>query len=214
MRMFKRIKDDLHAVFERDPAATSRLEVFLTYSGFHALLAYRLAHRLSNLNIPLIPRLISQLARWLTGIEIHPKAKIGRGFFIDHGMGVVIGETAIIGDFVTLFQGVTLGGTGKERGKRHPTLGNHVVVGAGAKVLGNITIGDFVKIGANSVVLRSVPSNSTVIGIPGRIIKTIGDRVPEATMDHANIPDPIAERFEAMQQELIQLRKKIEESEK
>jgi serine O-acetyltransferase len=211
MRMFKRIKDDLHAVFERDPAATSRLEVFLTYSGFHALLAYRLAHRLSNLNIPLIPRLISQLARWLTGIEIHPKAKIGRGFFIDHGMGVVIGETAIIGDFVTLFQGVTLGGTGKERGKRHPTLGNHVVVGAGAKVLGNITIGDFVKIGANSVVLRSVPSNSTVIGIPGRIIKTIGDRVPEATMDHANIPDPIAERFEAMQQELIQLRKKIEE---
>ncbi len=212
--MFKRIKDDLHAVFERDPAATSRLEVFLTYSGFHALLAYRLAHRLSNLNIPLIPRLISQLARWLTGIEIHPKAKIGRGFFIDHGMGVVIGETAIIGDFVTLFQGVTLGGTGKERGKRHPTLGNHVVVGAGAKVLGNITIGDFVKIGANSVVLRSVPSNSTVIGIPGRIIKTIGDRVPEATMDHANIPDPIAERFEAMQQELIQLRKKIEESEK
>jgi serine O-acetyltransferase len=214
MRMFKRITDDLHAVFERDPAATSRLEVFLTYSGFHALLAYRLAHRLSNLNIPLIPRLISQLARWLTGIEIHPKAKIGRGFFIDHGMGVVIGETAIIGDFVTLFQGVTLGGTGKERGKRHPTLGNHVVVGAGAKVLGNITIGDFVKIGANSVVLRSVPSNSTVIGIPGRIIKTIGDRVPEATMDHANIPDPIAERFEAMQQELIQLRKKIEESEK
>lgn len=212
--MFKRIKDDLHAVFERDPAATSRLEVFLTYSGFHALLAYRFAHRLSNLNIPLIPRLISQLARWLTGIEIHPKAKIGRGFFIDHGMGVVIGETAIIGDFVTLFQGVTLGGTGKERGKRHPTLGNHVVVGAGAKVLGNITIGDFVKIGANSVVLRSVPSNSTVIGIPGRIIKTIGDRVPEATMDHANIPDPIAERFEAMQQELIQLRKKIEESEK
>jgi serine O-acetyltransferase len=214
MRMFKRITDDLHAVFERDPAATSRLEVFLTYSGFHALLAYRLAHRLSNLNIPLIPRLISQLARWLTGIEIHPKAKIGRGFFIDHGMGVVIGETAIIGDFVTLFPGVTLGGTGKERGKRHPTLGNHVVVGAGAKVLGNITIGDFVKIGANSVVLRSVPSNSTVIGIPGRIIKTIGDRVPEATMDHANIPDPIAERFEAMQQELIQLRKKIEESEK
>lgn len=214
MRLFRRFTDDLHAVFERDPAATSRLEVLLTYSGFHALLAYRLAHRLANLNIPIIPRLISQLARWLTGIEIHPKAKIGRGFFIDHGMGVVIGETAVIGDFVTLFQGVTLGGTGKERGKRHPTLGNHVVVGAGAKVLGNISIGDFVKIGANSVVLRSVPSNSTVIGIPGRVIKTIGDRVPEATMDHANIPDPIAERFEAMEQELIQLRKKIEQSEK
>jgi len=212
MPMFQRITDDLHAVFERDPAATSRLEVFLTYSGFHALLAYRLAHTLSKWGIPIIPRMISQLARWLTGIEIHPRAKIGRGFFIDHGMGVVVGETAMIGDFVTLFQGVTLGGTGKERGKRHPTLGNHVVVGAGAKVLGNITIGDFVKIGANSVVLRSVPSNSTVIGVPGRIIKTISDRLPEATMDHTNIPDPIAERFEAMEQELILLRKKIGES--
>ncbi|MDH3504725.1 MAG: serine O-acetyltransferase [Nitrospirota bacterium] len=214
MRLVKRITEDLHAVFERDPAATSRWEVLLAYSGFHALLAHRLAHWLWRTNLPIIPRLISQLARWVTGIEIHPGAQIGRGFFIDHGMGVVIGETAIIGDFVTLFQGVTLGGTGKERGKRHPTLGNHVVVGAGAKVLGNITIGDFVKIGANSVVLRSVPSNSTVIGIPGRIIKTIGDRVPEATMDHANIPDPIAERFEAMEQELIALRKQVEQSEK
>jgi serine O-acetyltransferase len=214
MRLFKRITEDLHAVFERDPAATSRWEVLLSHSGFHALLAHRLAHGLWRKNIPIIPRLISQLARWITGIEIHPGAQIGRGFFIDHGMGVVIGETAIIGDFVTLFQGVTLGGTGKERGKRHPTLGSHVVVGAGAKVLGDITIGDFVKIGANSVVLRSVPSNSTVIGIPGRIIKTIGDRLPEATMDHANIPDPIAERFEAMEQELIALRKQVEQSEK
>jgi serine O-acetyltransferase len=209
MRLVKRITEDLHAVFERDPAATSRWEVLLAYSGFHALLAHRLAHWLWGKNVPVIPRLISQLARWLTGIEVHPAAQIGRGFFIDHGMGVVIGETAVIGDFVTLFQGVTLGGTGKERGKRHPTLGNHVVVGAGAKVLGTITIGDFVKIGANSVVLRSVPSNSTVIGIPGRIIKTIGDRVPEATMDHANISDPIAERFEAMEQELIALRKQV-----
>ncbi len=212
MRLLKRVNEDLHAVFERDPAATSRWEVLLAYSGFHALLAYRLSHWLWKKNVPIIPRLISQLARWVTGIEIHPGAQIGRGFFIDHGMGVVIGETAIIGDFVTLFQGVTLGGTGKERGKRHPTLGNHVVVGAGAKVLGNITIGDFVKIGANSVVLRSVPSNSTVIGIPGRIIKTISDRLPEATMDHTNVPDPIAERFEAMEQELIVLRKKIDES--
>jgi serine O-acetyltransferase len=214
MRLLKRITEDLHAVFERDPAATSRWEVLLSYSGFHALLAHRLAHGLWRKNIPIIPRLISQLARWLTGIEIHPGAQIGRGFFIDHGMGVVIGETAVIGDFVTLFQGVTLGGTGKERGKRHPTLGNHVVIGAGAKVLGDITIGDFVKVGANSVVLRSVPSNSTVIGIPGRVIKTIGDRLPEATMDHANIPDPIAERFEAMEQELIALRKQVEQSEK
>jgi serine O-acetyltransferase len=214
MRLVKRIAEDLHAVFERDPAATSRWEVLLAYSGFHALLTHRLAHWLWKKNIPIIPRLISQLARWVTGIEIHPGAQIGRGFFIDHGMGVVIGETAIIGDFVTLFQGVTLGGTGKDRGKRHPTLGNHVVVGAGAKVLGNITIGDFVKIGANSVVLRSVPSNSTVIGIPGRIIKTIGDEVPEATMDHANIPDPIAERFEAMEQELIALKKQVKQTEK
>ncbi len=214
MRWIKRIAEDLHAVFERDPAATSRWEVLLAYSGFHALLAYRVSHWLWRNNIPIIPRLISQFARWLTGIEIHPGAQIGRGFFIDHGMGVVIGETAVIGDFVTLFQGVTLGGTGKERGKRHPTLGNHVVVGAGAKVLGNITIGDFVKIGANSVVLRSVPSNSTVIGIPGRIIKTVGDRLPEATMDHTNISDPVAERFEAMEQELIALRKQVEQSEK
>jgi serine O-acetyltransferase len=214
MRLVKRIAEDLHAVFERDPAATSRWEVLLAYSGFHALLAHRLAHWLWKKRIPIIPRLISQFARWITGIEIHPGAQIGRGFFIDHGMGVVIGETAIIGEFVTLFQGVTLGGTGKDRGKRHPTLGNHVVVGAGAKVLGNITIGDFVKIGANSVVLRSVPSNSTVIGIPGRIIKTVGDRMPEATMDHTNISDPIAERFEAMEQELIALRKQVEQSEK
>jgi len=150
------------------------------------------------------------LARWLTGVEIHPGAKIGHGFFIDHGMGVVVGETAEIGDFVTLFQGVTLGGTGKERGKRHPTLGSHVVVGTGAKILGNIKIGDFVKIGANSVVLRSVPSNSTVIGVPGKIIKTVGMSVPEETMDHTNIPDPIAERFEAMEREIIELRKRVE----
>lgn len=207
------IAQDLQAVFERDPAATSRLEVFLTYSGFHALLAYRISHWLLNRHIPFFPRLISQLARWLTGVEIHPGATIGAGFFIDHGMGVVIGETAEIGNDVTLFQGVTLGGTGKERGKRHPTLGNHVVVGAGAKVLGGIRIGDNVKVGANAVVLRSVPANSTVVGNPGRIVKYDGERLPEATMDHTNIPDPIAERFEAMEQELIALRKKVEKAE-
>lgn len=146
----------------------------------------------------------------MTGIEIHPGAQIGTGFFIDHGMGVVIGETAEIGDHVTLFQGVTLGGTGKERGKRHPTLGNHVVVGAGAKILGGIKIGDNVKVGANSVVLKSVPANCTVIGVPGRMIRMEGERLPDATMDHINIPDPIAERFEAMERELIELRKKLE----
>ncbi len=208
--VLKAIQQDLRAVFDRDPAATSWPEVVLTYAGFHALLAYRISHWLKSYNVPFIPRAISQLARWLTGIEIHPSARIGTGFFIDHGMGVVIGETAEIGDFVTLFQGVTLGGTGKERGKRHPTLGNHVVVGAGAKILGGIKIGDNVKIGANSVVLKNVPSNSTVIGVPARIIKAQGERLPDATMDHINIPDPIMDRFTALEQELIELRKKLE----
>lgn len=208
--MFTAIQQDLRAVFDRDPAARTTLEVFLTYAGFQALLAHRFAHRLWKMRLRLLGRLVSQVARWVTGVEIHPGASIGHGFFIDHGMGVVIGETTEIGDYVTLFQGVTLGGTGKEKGKRHPTLGNHVVVGSGAKVLGNIRIGDSVKIGANSVVLRSVPSNSTVTGIPGRIVKSIGERVPEEAMDHANIPDPIAERFDLMERELIDLRKKLE----
>ena len=208
--MFKTIRDDLAVVFERDPAATNRLEVILTYAGFHALIAYRLAHWLHVWGVPSLPRLVSQVARLFTGVEIHPAAKIGRGFFIDHGTGVVIGETAEIGDYVTLFQGVTLGGTGKERGKRHPTLGNHVVVGAGAKILGGIKIGDNVKIGANSVVLKSVPANSTVIGVPARVIKMEGERMPEATMDHINLPDPIADRFEALEREIIELRKKLE----
>ncbi len=209
--MLSQIRQDLQAVFDRDPAATSTLEVVLTYAGFHALLAYRVAHWLKGHEIPILPRIISQLARWVTGVEIHPSAKIGTGFFIDHGMGVVVGETAEIGDYVTLFQGVTLGGTGKERGKRHPTLGNHVVVGAGAKILGGITIGDNVKIGANSVVLKNVPPNSTVIGVPARIIKTQGERLPDATMDQVNLPDPISDRFLALEQELIELRKKIED---
>jgi len=208
--MFMKIKGDLAAAQERDPAATNKLEVILTYAGFHALLAYRIAHRFHKWGLPILPRAISQVARWLTGIEIHPAAKIGKGFFIDHGMGVVIGETTEIGDYVTLFQGVTLGGTGKERGKRHPTLGNHVVVGAGAKILGGIKIGDNVKIGANSVVLKSVPANCTVIGVPGRIIKTEGERQPEATMDHTNIADPVLERFEALEREIIELRKKLD----
>jgi serine O-acetyltransferase len=205
-----KIKQDLQAVFDRDPAATSKLEVILTYAGFHALLAYRIAHWLKAYDVPILPRVISQLARWVTGVEIHPSAKIGTGFFIDHGMGVVIGETAEIGDYVTLFQGVTLGGTGKERGKRHPTLGNHVVVGAGAKILGGIKIGDNVKIGANSVVLKNVPANSTVIGVPARVIKSQGERLPDATMDQVDLPDPISERLIALEQELIELRKRLE----
>ncbi len=211
--MLNMIQQDLRAVFDRDPAARTTLEVILTCAGFQALLAHRVAHRLWKMRIRLVARVIAQAARWVTGVEIHPGASIGRGFFIDHGMGVVIGETSEIGDSVTLFQGVTLGGTGKERGKRHPTLGNHVVVGSGAKVLGNIRIGDFVKIGANSVVLRSVPSNATVIGIPGRVIKTVGVRVPEEAMDHANVPDPIMERLEAMERTIIDLQKKLADAE-
>jgi serine O-acetyltransferase len=211
--MLAKIRQDLQAVFDRDPAAVSTLEVILTYAGFHALLVYRISHWLTSHDVPFVPRALSQLARWVTGIEIHPSAKIGIGFFIDHGMGVVIGETAEIGDYVTLFQGVTLGGTGKERGKRHPTLGNHVVVGAGAKILGGITIGDNVKIGANSVVLKNVAANSTVIGVPGRVIKSQGERLPDATMDQVDLPDPISDRFLALEQELIELRKKLENQE-
>ncbi|MDF0668395.1 MAG: serine O-acetyltransferase [Nitrospira sp.] len=209
--MLAKIKQDLQAVFDRDPAATSKLEVILTYAGFHALLAYRISHWLKSYDVPILPRVISQLARWVTGVEIHPSAKIGTGFFIDHGMGVVIGETAEIGDYVTLFQDVTLGGTGKERGKRHPTLGNHVVVGAGAKILGGIKIGDNVKIGANSVVLKNVPANSTVIGVPARVIKSQGERLPDATMDQVDLPDPISDRLIALEQELIELRKKVDD---
>ena len=208
--VLKAIKEDLRAVFDRDPAATSWFEVVLTYAGFHAVVAYRVSHWLKTHRVPFLPRFISQAARILTGIEIHPSATIGSGFFIDHGMGVVIGETAEIGNYVTLFQGVTLGGTGKERGKRHPTLGSHVVVGAGAKILGGITVGDNVKIGANSVVLKNVSANSTVIGVPARVIKTQGDRLPDATMDHINLPDPISDRLMALEQELIELRKKLE----
>ncbi len=208
---FLKIKKDFHAALSMDPAATSKLEVALTYAGFHALLFYRFAHGLSKKRVPFIPRALSQLARFLTGIEIHPGATIGSGLFIDHGMGVVIGETSEIGDNVTLFQGVTLGGTGKLRGKRHPTLGSHVVVGAGAKVLGPIKIGDYVKIGANSVVLQDVPDHSTVVGIPGKIVRIKDERVPdEALLDHIHIPDPIADRFIDLQVQIDNLKKELE----
>ena len=198
-----------------DPAATSKLEVALTYSGFHALLFYRLAHGMWKRRIPFVPRALAQVARFLTGIEIHPGATIGSGLFIDHGMGVVIGETTEIGDNVTLFQGVTLGGTGKQRGKRHPTIGRHVVVGAGAKVLGPIEIGDYVKIGANSVVLQDVPDHSTVVGIPGRIVRIKDERVPdEALLDHIHIPDPIADKFIELQVQIDTLKKELEDQRK
>ncbi len=207
---FRKIKLDFNAALSMDPAATSRVEVVLTYAGFHALLFYRLAHWLREKRIPFLPRALSQVARFITGIEIHPGAAIGSSLFIDHGMGVVIGETTEIGDHVTLFQGVTLGGTGKQRGKRHPTIGSHVVVGAGAKVLGPIRIGDYVKIGANAVVLQDVPDHSTVVGIPGKIVRIKDERVAEeALMDHIDIPDPIADRFIEMQLQLDDLKKEM-----
>jgi serine O-acetyltransferase len=208
---YRKIRKDFHAALSMDPAATSKLEVILTYAGFHALLFYRFAHWLWKKRLPFIPRALSQLARFITGIEIHPGATIGSGMFIDHGMGVVIGETSETGDNVTLFQGVTLGGTGKQRGKRHPTLGSHVVVGAGAKVLGPIKIGDYVKIGANSVVLQDVPDHSTVVGIPGKIVRIKDERVPdEALLDHIHIPDPIADRFIDLQVQIDVLKKEVE----
>jgi serine O-acetyltransferase len=186
--------DEIKTVKDRDPAAKSALEVLLLYPGLHALVFYRISHQLWQWKIPIVPRWLSQSARFFTGIEIHPGAWIGKSFFIDHGMGVVIGETAIVGDGVLLYQGVTLGGTGKETGKRHPTLGNNVVVGAGAKILGNITIGDNSYIGANAVVIKNVPPNSTVVGIPGRITKQEGRKIDMA-LDHMHVSDPVMENI-------------------
>lgn len=212
--MFENIRSDLRAVFDRDPAATKTSRVVLTYAGFHAIALHRLSHWFLRKGVPFFPWFISCLSRFLTGVEIHPAAKIGKGFFIDHGMGVVIGETTEIGENVTLFQGVTLGGTGKLRGKRHPTIGHHVMIGAGAKVFGPITVGDHVKIGANAVVLESVPPNSTVVGIPGKVVKLEGRRVQEeAMLDHRRMPDPIAERMEDLERQLEQLRQQMMENE-
>jgi len=207
-------REEVKATFERDPAATSLFEVMLTYSGLQALIAYRIANKFYRMKVPIFPRVISQLARWFTGIEIHPGATIGHGLFIDHGMGVVIGETAIIGNSVTLYQGVTLGGTGKERGKRHPTLGSDIVVGAGAKVLGNITIGDNVQIGANAVVVKDVPPNSTVVGVPGRIVRIEGKKIVGASLDHTSLPDPIAQALDRLQEEINTIEHEIKDRRK
>ncbi|MBM3253499.1 MAG: serine O-acetyltransferase [Candidatus Omnitrophica bacterium] len=194
--------NEINAALERDPAATCALEIILTYSGLHAIIFHRMANTLYRWRIPILPRMISQFARHLTGIEIHPGAKIGKGLFIDHGMGVVIGQTSEIGDNVTIFQGVTLGGTGKEKGKRHPTLGNNVVLGTGAKVLGNIRVGNNVNIGANAVVIKDVPDNSTVVGVPGRIAKKEGRKITEISLDHTNLPDPLSQALERIQKEI------------
>jgi|GEM_PF-26658 len=208
--MFDKIRADFRAVFEMDPAATNKLEVIFTYSGFHAILMYRFSNWFYRMGMPFFARCVSQFARFLTGIEIHPAAKIAGSFFIDHGMGVVIGETTEIGEHVLLFQGVTLGGTGKERGKRHPTIGNHVVVGTGAKVLGGITIGDHVKIGANAVVLTSVPPHSTVVGVPGRVVRQHGEKTAEAMMlDHVHMPDPLNETLTRMQRQIAALEQRL-----
>ncbi|AFY33645.1 serine O-acetyltransferase [Calothrix sp. PCC 7507] len=206
--MLSTLRADFRIIFERDPAARNWLEVLFCYPGWQALLFHRLAHWLYSIGLPFIPRLISHMARFLTGIEIHPGAAIGQGVFIDHGMGVVIGETAIVGDYALIYQGVTLGGTGKESGKRHPTLGENVVVGAGAKVLGNIQIGNNVRIGAGSVVLRDVPSSCTVVGVPGRIIYRSGVRV--APLEHNNLPDSEAEVIRALVDRIESLEQQIQ----
>ena len=209
--MLSSLVADFRIIFDRDPAARNWLEVLFCYPGLQALLLHRFAHWLFLMRIPLIPRFISHISRFITGIEIHPGAQIGQGVFIDHGMGVVIGETAIVGDSSLIYQGVTLGGTGKETGKRHPTLGENVVVGAGAKVLGNLQIGDNVRIGAGSVVLRNVPSDCTVVGIPGRVVHRSGVKINP--LAHGNLPDSEAtviraliDRIESLEQEVQQLR--------
>lgn len=205
------IPEDIASVFDRDPAAKSVLEILLCYSGLHALWFYRLNHWLWNHGMRLLSRWLSQVARLLTGIEIHPAAQIGRRLFIDHGMGVVIGETSVIGDDVTLYQGVTLGGTGKEKSKRHPTIGNGVVIGAGARVLGNIRVGDNSRVGAGSVVLRDVPDNATIVGVPGHIVLRSGQRV--VITDPEQIHDPLSEALAAVATQVKDLKERLQKLE-
>lgn len=210
--MFKSLKNEIKVVFDRDPAARSVLEIILCYPGFHAVINHRLAHYFYTKGLFFIARVISHFSRFLTGIEIHPGAQIGRGFFIDHGSGVVIGETVEIGDNVTIYQGVTLGGTGKEKGKRHPTIGNNVTISAGAKVLGSFIIGNNVKIGGGSVVLKPVPDNCTVVGVPGRIVVREGMKIaPDkgVDLDHNILPDPVADILNIMQERITELEARL-----
>lgn len=211
--MFKHIRRDVKSVFERDPAAKSIMEVLLCYPGLHAVVWHRLAHWLYKRHLVLLPRVISQTSRFFTGIEIHPGAVIGEGLFIDHGMGVVIGETTEIGDNVTIYQGATLGGTGKEKGKRHPTIGNNVVIGAGAKVLGSFKIGDNVKIGAGSVVNKPVPPDSTVVGVPGKVVVHRGVPIKEQDLRHDQLPDPVTEVLNCLLNRVEYLEKCLQEGE-
>jgi serine O-acetyltransferase len=200
--VFRAVREQIDTIFREDPAAKSVLEIVLCYPGFHAILAHRFAHKLYGWGMPLLPRVISQMSRFFTGIEIHPGATIGRRFFIDHGTGVVIGETSEIGDDVLVYQGVTLGGTGHEKGKRHPTIGNRVVLGSGAKILGNIRIGDNVKVGAGSVVVHPVPDNSTVVGIPGRVVRI---RPEGGVLEHGRLPDPEGEAIDDLARRVAEL---------
>lgn len=204
--MFKRMKSDIRAVFENDPAARSRFEVIFTYSGLHAIWSHRIAHFLYHRRWYTLARIVSQVSRFFTGIEIHPGAVIGERLFIDHGMGVVIGETCEIGDDVVIYQGVTLGGSGKEKGKRHPTIGNNVVIGSGAKILGSFTVGDQSNIGANSVVLKEVPAGSTVVGIPGKIVRQGGKRLDR--LSH-QLPDPVVDTMRELQEEIAALQEEL-----
>jgi serine O-acetyltransferase len=212
--LFTTLRKDVQAVFERDPAAKNLLEVLLCYPGLHALIMHRFAHAVYRRRLFTLARLMSHFSRFITGVEIHPGAKIGEGFFIDHGTGVVIGETTEIGNNVTLYQGVTLGGTGKEKGKRHPTIGDNVVVSAGAKILGSFEVGEGSKIGAGSVVLNPVPPNCTVVGVPGRIVRREGRRVDSMDLRHDQMPDPVAEALALLQEKIEALEKTIVENER
>lgn len=205
--MFRAIREQIDTIYRGDPAAKSTLEIFFCYPGFHAILLHRLAHRLHQAGFPFLARLISQSSRFFTGIEIHPGAQIGRRFFIDHGMGVVIGETTEVGDDVLLYQGVTLGGTGKEKGKRHPTIGDNVVIGTGAKILGNIKVGNHSKIGAGSVVIHSVPDHSTVVGVPGRVTRMRGESADN--LEHGNLPDPEGQLIDELKRRVDQLEAQV-----
>ncbi|ANU15798.1 serine O-acetyltransferase [Planococcus maritimus] len=209
--MWKLLKEDIDVIFEQDPAARSYFEVMLTYAGLHAIWAHRLAHFFFKKKLFFIARAISQVSRFFTGIEIHPGAVIGRRLFIDHGMGVVVGETCEIGNDVTLYQGVTLGGTGKERGKRHPTLADNVLVATGAKVLGSITVGENSKVGAGSVVLKDVPANSTVVGIPGKVVIQDGVKVKTRDLNHQNMPDPVMDKCDGMEMKIAALQREVEQ---
>ncbi len=209
--MIRAIREQIDTVFREDPAAKSVLEILTCYPGVHAVLLHRLAHKFNRWGLNLPARLISQFSRALTGIEIHPGAKIGRRFFIDHGSGVVIGETTEIGDDVLIYQGVTLGGTGKDKGKRHPTIGNKVVIGTGAKILGAITIGDNAKVGAGSVVVKSVPEGSTVVGIPGRVVRLWAEHPAEHDLEHGRLPDPAGQEIDDLKARLAELERSLAE---